>query len=381
MPSRRRDASTASRMCARDRPAVVGPGAHRVVHLRREHVVAALCEQPPQQPAGDLLARPVAVHVRGVEERHPGLDRAPDDRLGGVLVEAPGQRRRVAVAHHAEPDPRDPQTAGAEPHVLHRPSPGGWWIATATMTNPMPARSRGVGVWPSTTRPITVADAGRMLSISANVARRRRFIASWSATYGMTDEHTPTANAAASNAGWVNAGMAARDPDRRGQHGRHEHRDAEPVDRAPPVARIGVGDPVAERDVEHEQRAVGEREQVPERRAGQPQVGEREDAGDREREGDRVAPAADPRRGQHDHAEELDRADRGQREPGDREVEGGVHQRQHHAEGDEQPVDPPPGPPQPPPRREHQGGGDDPQPGDAEHVDAGEQEHGERGPR
>src|SRR6202044_2908065 len=46
----------------------------------------------------------------------------------------------------------------------------------------------------------------------ANVARGSRAIASWSATYGITDEQTPTPIPQASQTGWVNAGQAPLRP-------------------------------------------------------------------------------------------------------------------------------------------------------------------------
>ena len=89
-----------------------------------------------------------------------------------------------------------------------------------------------------------------------------------------------------------------------------------------------------------------------------------------------VAPRAHPERGEHDHRQELDRRDRGQRQPVDRRVEAAVHDRQHEAPGDHvaiaQQV------PGPPPGGEDQRGRGDPQPRHPEHVDAREQQHGER---
>jgi hypothetical protein len=59
---------------------------------------------------------------------------------------------------------------------------GCWWIATAAITSATPSRSWTVGSWARTSMPMTVAQAGRMLSINANVARRSRAMASWSVT-------------------------------------------------------------------------------------------------------------------------------------------------------------------------------------------------------
>ena len=70
-----------------------------------------------------------------------------------------------------------------------------------------------------------------------------------------------------------------------------------------------------------------------------------------------------------------------ERQPVDREVEAAVHQREHGAPGQQQPpavaVEPREAA-RPAPEREDQRGRGDPQPGDAEHVDAREQQHGER---
>src|SRR5581483_2427750 len=96
---------------ARHRPAV---------HLRRDDVLLARAEQLAQQVAGDHLARTAVVDVGGVEEDDAALDRAPDDRLGGVGVDRPLPAGMRAVAHHPEADPRDAEPRVAEVYVLHR---------------------------------------------------------------------------------------------------------------------------------------------------------------------------------------------------------------------------------------------------------------------
>ena len=68
------------------------------------------------------------------------------------------------------------------------------------------------GIWVSTTTPMTVAVAGSRETISAYVARGSRAIASWSVTYGITEEEIPTPTAAASSSGSVNAGAAPPAP-------------------------------------------------------------------------------------------------------------------------------------------------------------------------
>src|SRR5215213_10966082 len=84
--------------------------------------------------------------------------------------------------------------------------------ATPRMTSPTPSASSALGSWARTTTPITAATAGSSATISAYVERAIRAIASWSVTYGITDEDTPTPMPAAIATGSVNAGTAAQAP-------------------------------------------------------------------------------------------------------------------------------------------------------------------------
>ena len=59
---------------------------------------------------------------------------------------------------------------------------------------------------------MTVAAAGSRASISANVARGSRAMASWSVTYGITEEQRPTPAPHSSQAGWLNADSAPASP-------------------------------------------------------------------------------------------------------------------------------------------------------------------------
>jgi hypothetical protein len=65
---------------------------------------------------------------------------------------------------------------------------------------------------PSTTAPIAVPSIGSRASIRAKLARGSLAIASWSVTYGITEEHGPTPTPAASSSGWVNASRAPPRP-------------------------------------------------------------------------------------------------------------------------------------------------------------------------
>jgi hypothetical protein len=76
----------------------------------------------------------------------------------------------------------------------------------------MPATSSHVGSCVRTITPITVAVAGRRATYRAYVPRGSRAIASWSNTYGITDEETPTAIPAASATGSVSARAASVTP-------------------------------------------------------------------------------------------------------------------------------------------------------------------------
>jgi hypothetical protein len=72
--------------------------------------------------------------------------------------------------------------------------------------------SRRVGTWLSTISPMTVAAAGSSASIRAKVARGSRAIASWSVTYGITEEQTPTPTPHASHTGCVKDSAAGPIP-------------------------------------------------------------------------------------------------------------------------------------------------------------------------
>jgi len=66
------------------------------------------------------------------------------------------------------------------------------------------------GSCPSTITPMIVAVAGRSETSSAYVARGSRRIASWSQTYGMTEEAMPTPTPAAIATGSSSAGIASQ---------------------------------------------------------------------------------------------------------------------------------------------------------------------------
>ena len=186
-------------------------------------------------------------------------------------------------------------------------------------------------------------------------------------------------------------GQRRAGPGRSGQDGGDQHRGAELVDPAhgrlsllPALgtSRRIVGDLVTEHDVGDEARAVAESEHEAERLRREPDHGQRRHAGDGQREGHGVAAGAGAGYGQGDGAEELDRADGGQRQPRHGQVEQRVHNGQYAAKrGQPDPLagvqiaDQPPGPP---PGGEHGRGAGDPQPHHTERRDVGEQEHGQR---
>src|SRR5215207_7494235 len=106
-----------------------------------------------------------------------------------------------------DPPPQRPPFAGVTvapttPHL------GSRCTATPPTTSATPSTSAGDGTWPSTTIPITVAVAGSSETSRAYVARGSRAIASWSQTYGITDDATPTPTPAAIAIGSSSAGTA-----------------------------------------------------------------------------------------------------------------------------------------------------------------------------
>src|SRR4029453_5187930 len=102
-----------------------------------------------------------------------------------------------------------------------------------------------------------VPSIGNSASIREKVTRGSLAMASWSVTYGTTEEHSPTPTPASSSPGWANAAQGASEPHWRHNPGGAQHRRAELVDPAHRAgASVGVGDLVPEHHVEHEQRAV-----------------------------------------------------------------------------------------------------------------------------
>jgi hypothetical protein len=83
----------------------------------------------------------------------------------------------------------------------------------------------------------------------------------------------------------------------------------------------GPGDPVPQDHVAHEQDAVAEGIEEPQRLGGEADVGDRGHADGGEGQGEDVTPAAGRGRGQQHSTEEFDRTHRGQRKPGQRQVE------------------------------------------------------------
>lgn len=78
-----------------------------------------------QQSTGDLLGHPGRVHVGGVEQVDPKLDRTLHDRACGFFTENPRPPLWGTEGHHAERNARHLETALAQIDVMHRnyPSP------------------------------------------------------------------------------------------------------------------------------------------------------------------------------------------------------------------------------------------------------------------
>ena len=93
---------------------------------------------------------------------------------------------------------------------------------------------------------------------------------------------------------------------------------------------------MAEDDVEGEERGVREREGDAERLRDESDVREEVHAGHGRGECEPVPPRPQPERCERDHRQELDRRDRPERQPVDREVEAGVHRPERGAEEQQQ---------------------------------------------
>ncbi len=103
--------------------AVILTRPHRAIHLGcDDNLVTA--EELAEQAAGRDLARSVGIDVCGIEERDAAVGRGLDDWLRGVLVKCPRPVAVVAVAHHPEANPRDPQAGLAQVHIPHSSPPG-----------------------------------------------------------------------------------------------------------------------------------------------------------------------------------------------------------------------------------------------------------------
>ena len=100
-------------------PLVVRIVAHRIKDLRGNHHAVAAQREIPDCPPRDLLAHPVRVHVRGVEEVDPQIRRPPKERLGFLFVQHPLTPLFRAICHGSETDPRYFQSGRSEPSVFH----------------------------------------------------------------------------------------------------------------------------------------------------------------------------------------------------------------------------------------------------------------------
>ena len=137
--------------------------------------------------------------------------------------------------------------------------------------------------------PIAVAVAGSSETSSAYVARSSRAIASWSQTYGITEDAIPTPTPAASATGSVRAGSASQPP-----IGVTTTR-AISIDAARPSMPLTCS-PCATRwpstMYAAKRTAFASCERDAERLALEPDVGEEVDAADGERERRRVPPSS-----------------------------------------------------------------------------------------
>jgi hypothetical protein len=118
------------------------------------------------------------------------------------------------------------------------------------------------------------------------------------------------------------------EPQRSDRDQREEHRRAQPIDaRAPAILR----DAVAEDDVEHEERGIGEGEDESQRLTAEAHARQQRAAAHRQRQRQRVAAGTGAQSRQRDLPQELDGPHRTQRQARNRQIEAGVHQPQRGA--------------------------------------------------
>ncbi len=141
-------------------------------------------------------------------------------------------------------------------------------------------------------------------------------MASWSKTYGTTDETIPTPMPAARATASTNAGAALQPASGVTQTAASSIA-ARPSIRPTRDPREAVG----EDDVEREQPGVDESKDEADGLAFKLDIGQEIDAEHGEREGGCVPWRSGTERGQPDHGEELDRRDGSERQPVDRDVE------------------------------------------------------------
>ena len=162
---------------------------------------------------------------------------------------------------------------------------------------------------------------------------------------------------------------------KRHQH-RHGHRQRQPVDPTP-----SRGELVTEDQVENEEPAVGEGEEIARRQTGKPDLGENTGPGGGEPEGGEVPGGPHSNCGQPDGTEEFDCRHRPEGDAGDCLVEGAVHEPEDGSQEEHgspltarEATNRLPGPP---PEEEDERGGGDAKPGHCRWSKAREQQHRE----
>ena len=91
------------------------------IHLAGEHDILALHAETLEGTPDELLAGAVCVNVSGVDEVHPELESAGDDRLSLLFVREPLMKIRedLAKAHAPEAQLADLNVGGSKVCVLH----------------------------------------------------------------------------------------------------------------------------------------------------------------------------------------------------------------------------------------------------------------------
>ena len=99
--------------------AFVGPGTHGIEDLGRHHDPVARIREILQRTAQHRLTRAHGIHIGGIEEGDPRLQRPADERAARLLVQHPVAPFGRAIGHGAKTDPGNLEAGFSETNLIH----------------------------------------------------------------------------------------------------------------------------------------------------------------------------------------------------------------------------------------------------------------------